>query len=197
MTKDIIVVIGSSNAGKDSLARAVEKWGYNFIVSVTSRPMRTGESQNNPYEFVSRGDFLNSLHNDEMIEHRAYQTLVDNKPDTWYYGVKKTAVKEDTKYVVVLDLEGYKEFKDYCGDRIISFFIEASEEIRKDRCIKRGDYDETEFNRRLEADRNDFPSDIIDREVDFRIQSTNIEDNLESILRIVDEINLEEILETV
>ena len=55
MTKQkLIILTGKSSSGKDTLARMLEqKYGYNFIVSTTTRPMRPGESDKNPYNFVS------------------------------------------------------------------------------------------------------------------------------------------------
>ncbi|MDA3856129.1 MAG: AAA family ATPase [Candidatus Woesearchaeota archaeon] len=187
--KDIIVLCGASASGKDSIARKLEKGIYNFIVSTSTRPMRAGESENNPYHFINNSEFLNMIHNDELIEYREYNTLVENKPATWYYGVAKKDIDSSKSYVVVLDIVGLKEFKEYFGDRVLPFFIEASEETRKQRCILRGDYDETEFNRRLEDDRKVFFQETIDKEINFRVQSTNIDENVEYILDKISCIN--------
>ncbi len=46
------------------------------------------------------------IENDEFLEYRTYNTLVENIPDIWYYGVNKKAVKENSAYVVVLDKLG-------------------------------------------------------------------------------------------
>lgn len=187
--KDIIVLCGFSASGKDTLARCLEEKGYDFIVSTTTRPMREYESQGNPYHFVPNWDFEHMIVRDELIEFREYNTLVDNKPAKWYYGVEKTSVKADNPNVVVLDIIGLRDFKKYFGDRVLSFFIDCNEETRKERCIARGDYNEIEFTRRLEDDRRVFPKEVIEQDMDFVIESTNVEDNLKEILKIIKDQN--------
>ena len=182
MDNRIIVLCGFSASGKDSLARELENIGYNFIISTTTRPMRVGESEGNPYHFIDNESFQYLIDNDMLLEYREYNTLVDNIPAKWFYGVEKTAVIDNKKYVVVLDLVGLREFKELFGNRITSFFIDCDDEIRKHRCIKRGDFDEIEFNRRLLDDKKLFPRKVIENEIDFVVKSTTIKDNLEEIL---------------
>ena len=53
MNNKIIVLCGKSGTGKDSLAKLVkERLNLNFVVSHTTRPMREGESNKNPYYFI-------------------------------------------------------------------------------------------------------------------------------------------------
>ena len=49
----ILVITGFSGAGKDALYD-VMKSEYNTIVSHTTRPMREGESEGNPYYFITK-----------------------------------------------------------------------------------------------------------------------------------------------
>jgi len=74
--------------------------------------MRDGESQGNPYNFVTSSEFKRLIEHDFLIEHREYNTLVDGNPDTWYYGVEKSAINPSVDYVVVLDIVGLRGFKD-------------------------------------------------------------------------------------
>ena len=189
MLKDIIVLCGFSASGKDTLARELEKSGYEFIVSTTTRPMRGYESQKDPYHFINNFEFEHMIVRDELIEFREYNTLVNNEPARRYYGVEKKSVNESLPNVVVLDIVGLRDFKKYFGDRVLSFFIYCDEETRKERCIARGDFNETEFNRRLEDDRKVFPREVIEHEMDFVIESTNIEDNLKETLKIIEDQN--------
>lgn len=154
MNNNIVVLCGYQGSGKDSLASLLQIQGYEFIISHTTRPMRCNETQGNPYHFISKEEFLSTK--DDFIEYRSYNTLVDNIPETWYYGVKKGAVKPDKKYVVVLDKQGLEDFKKEFGNRVKSFYIEVNDDIRKQRAIARGSFDETEFNRREIEDKKNF-----------------------------------------
>ena len=172
MNNEIIVVCGFSNSGKDTVARIIqENFGYNFVVSTCTRPMRIGESQDEPYNFTNNELFEKLIESNSLIEHRAYETSVGGLEQKWYYGVENHAIKDGEKYVIVLDIIGLKGFKEAFGDRVVSFFLNSSEETRKERCISRGDFDETEWNRRLKDDKEKFTLSVINKEVDFAIES--------------------------
>lgn len=170
MENKIIVLCGKSASGKDTLAKMIsDKFGFNFIVSTTTRPMRDGESQENPYHFVSKEDFEQLINDGKLIEHRTYNTSVDGIPAVWYYGAEKREVLEDKKYIAVLDIMGLDGFKETFGDRVVSFYLNASDEIRKSRCINRGDFNESEFNRRLADDAIVFSDEVIKNKIDFNL----------------------------
>jgi guanylate kinase len=186
MNNEIIVLVGKSCAGKDTIARKLEKeCGYNFVVSTTSRPIRPGESERNPYYFVSNDEFNNKINNDELIEYRSYQTSVNNIPATWYYGVEYKEIDDTKKYVVVLDIIGLKEFRKKFGNKVVAFFLWADDDIRKERCIKRGDYDESEWNRRKLDDEKVFSDEVIDKNIDFKITDENNDYIVKEIIELV------------
>ncbi len=155
----IIVISGFCAVGKDTIANELREKGYNFVVSHSTRPMRDGECEANPYHFINKEEMLSMKDNDELVEIREYNTLVDNIPDTWYYAVHRDAIKDDESYVVVLDRLGTSEFKEYYGNRVLSIFIDANDDIRKARSKTRGDFNESEWQRRLEDDRSQFNAD--------------------------------------
>ena len=101
----VIILTGKSCSGKDSIKRELEKRGYKSIVSYTSRSMRVGEREGREYKFVSKNKFINMISNNEMLEYRTYHTLVNNTPDTWYYGLRKEELDSTTNYVIILDLK--------------------------------------------------------------------------------------------
>ncbi len=181
MKKNIIIILGASAAGKDTVARLLEKnCGYKFIVSTTTRPPRSGESNGNPYYFIDNEMFKNLIDTNSLIEYREYHTTVKGVEEVWYYGVEKSEVDiENNNYIAVLDTVGLLEFKEHFPESVISFFLKAGHDIRKGRCIARGDFDECEWNRRQEDDATRFSDDIIKDEVDYII---NAEDTPENVL---------------
>lgn len=180
----IIVICGFSASGKDSITKYIsEKRNYKMIVSHTSRPMRPNESEGDPYYFITRKRFEEMINNNEFIECRKYNTLVNNNPDVWYYGVHKDSIDlSKHSYIVVLDILGLIEFEKHFKDNIISFFIDVNEETRKQRCIGRDGFDETEWNRRCLDDSENFTYEIVNQEVDHIVHNYDFQDCINNIL---------------
>lgn len=155
-----IILCGKSASGKDTaLNMMVANNIASPIVSYTTRPMRDGEVDGVNYHYVSKEAFLEMQDNGEMIESRAYDTLVDNIPETWHYGVREFSSVGGT-YVIILDLQGIEDFRNHVGhDNCAIFYLDLNDEIRKSRCVNRGDYNEAEWNRRLIDDEKEFNID--------------------------------------
>lgn len=172
----IIIFVGKSASGKDTfLNRLIKEKGYKRVVSHTTRPKRDGEVDGVDYVFVSKEDFLARAEKGEYIEYRSYNTLVAGNADTWYYGTHKDEYKAGEKYALVLDLEGAKSFKnayaDICKVDIVG--IITDDDIRKKRAMKRGSFDETEWNRRLADDNKKFTVDKLSKICDLLIENNN------------------------
>lgn len=165
----ITILVGKSATGKDTIQRKlVANHGFESLVSVTSRPMRDGETNHVDYHFVDKDVFEHLISLDSFIEYREYHTLVEGKPDIWYYGMQKFELEPDKKYVTILDVQGAKDFIKYFGrDNIYVAWIDVPDDVRKKRAEKRGSFDETEWERRLKDDNKKFSEaardEIMDR----------------------------------
>ena len=150
----ITILLGKSASGKDAVMRELrDRFGYEPIVSHTTRPMREHEVEGKDYYFVSDDKFKSMIENDEFIEYRAYSTTPGGQTQTWYYGVKKFDLDEDKNYITILDVDGTKEFVKYFGEENCKVVeIWAADKIRLSRAKKRGSFDQTEWNRRFDDD---------------------------------------------
>ena len=184
----LIVLIGKSASGKDSIAFTLEK-EYNFknVVSTTSRPMREGEVEGFNYYFKTKEEFEKMIKNNELIEQRSYKTIEDSKSAIWYYGISKDKINLKKKnHVVVVDLKGLKVLKERFGDKIISFYIIVDDDTRKERAKSRDEnFELKEWNRRLETDKKDFEDAI--NQVDYIVMNDNID---KSVSEIVDAVKM-------
>ena len=183
----LIVICGFSSSGKDKITKHIaNNYNYSEIISYTSRPIRPNESECNPYHFITKKQFEVMLSNNEFIECRTYNTLVNNIPDIWYYGVSKESIDlSKHNYIVVLDILGLIQFKKHYKDNIISFFINVDEQTRKQRCINREDFDETEWNRRYLDDKEKFTEEVINREVDYVIENYDFDKCVNKIISLI------------
>ena len=170
MNNKIIAIVGFSSAGKDTLAKyAHDNLGYNFVVSHSTRPMRSGESQGNPYYFINDNEMCSLFVQNKLIEAREYDSVYGK----WFYAVSKDEIEDSKKYVVVVDFSGFKSLKKHFGDRVQSVFIECSEPERRKRAQLRGDFNLDEWNRRYEDDNAKFPKELIKKSMDWIIETTN------------------------
>ena len=186
MDNKILVLLGKSGVGKDTLASMIkERLEYNFIVSHTTRPKREGESNGNPYYFIGKHLMFEFQDKNELIECRSYDTILNGEEDTWYYAVHKSEVEEDKKYVVVLDIEGLKDFKKIFGNRIVSIYIFTDDKIRESRAKKRGGFCQEEWDRRLQTDSIDFSREKVVENIDYFIENNKIEYSYKSICKLI------------
>lgn len=130
----IVVIDGPSCAGKSTVIKALI--GYDeravFIPSHTTRKMRNGESEANPYYFISKEKFEGMK--DDFIE---YSEIHGNM-----YGKSKTVIDNviELKRFPLLDIDsqGLKKYlKLYKRENILSIFITAPEDIIEERMLKR------------------------------------------------------------
>lgn len=167
----IIIICGKSSSGKDSLFKELSKH-YTPLISTTSRPMREGEVNGREYNFISREEFEKGISENKFIEHREYHTLVNNIPDTWYYGLKKEPLNFTKDYIVILDLQGAQALKKaYNKDKIITFYIDAEDNKRTEWAQSRGSFDPTEWNRRFKDDEIKFSSDKVADVCDYILKN--------------------------
>ena len=185
MDNKILVISGFSGAGKDTIAKLInQNSGFNFVVSHSTRTMRPGESQGDPYYFISDNEMCTMAFNKELIEGRCYKSIHGN----WFYAAHKDEIKQDKKYVVVLDVLGYRKFKKHFGDRVVGIFIHVDDETRLERAKSRQDFNLDEWNRRLNDDNEQFPLSIIRTEYNNIIDNNNLNIAMNGINKIISNI---------
>ena len=185
MNNKILVISGFSGAGKDTIAKLInQKNGLSFVVSHSTRPMRPGESQGDPYYFISDNEMCTMAFNKELIEGRYYKSIYGN----WFYAARKDQIKQDKQYVVVLDVLGYREFKKHFGDRVVGIFIHVDDETRLERAKSRQDFNIDEWNRRLKDDKTQFDLDTITKEYNYIIDNNNLNSAMNGINKIISNI---------
>lgn len=160
----LTILCGKTSSGKDHLLKIlVNDFNFERIVTCTDRPKRKGETEGVEYFFKSKEEFDELIKNDGLLEYRIYNTLVNDIPDTWRYGTPKDIKLDKHKdYIMILTPDVIKKLKEVYKDAKV-FYIDASYGTRHNRCILRGDYDESEWLRRKEADDKDFSDDIINQ----------------------------------
>ncbi len=135
----LIVISGTSGAGKDSVARALmkrmEDSGYAtyFVVTATSRPRRETEVDGVDYHFVTKEMFEDMIARHELIE---YALVYDQ-----YHGIPKAqarAAMESSKDVVMrLDIQGAATIRSLAPEALLIFVTAPSERELAERLKRR------------------------------------------------------------
>ncbi|MFA7127385.1 MAG: AAA family ATPase [Bacilli bacterium] len=129
----MLVMAGASASGKTEIAKIIiQKYGFKKMITYTTRNKRDGECNGIDYHFISLESFLELKKNDFFIE----TTLYNGN----YYG---TAF-QDTSFdkVLIVDTNGANILYECLKSKVTIFFLEAPDDIRRDRMRKRGDQEE-------------------------------------------------------
>ncbi len=87
MQNNLFIISGPSGAGEDSIIKGLIKRGLDLerVITSTSRTMRPGESQGNPYYFLTSDQFKKGIVNNRFFEWA-------NEYNS-YYGVTHNEIK--------------------------------------------------------------------------------------------------------
>ncbi|MFH1426069.1 MAG: guanylate kinase [Candidatus Kerfeldbacteria bacterium] len=135
MEGKLFVVTGPSGAGKDSVIDKVRELGLEFgsITTTSTRPMRPGESEGNPYHFISQDEFEEKIENGEMLEWAEVYG--------YHYGSTREEVEEQRRknpiVIIKVDPQGARTFKEMVPDAITIFIKPPSFEFLEKRLINR------------------------------------------------------------
>lgn len=163
----LIILMGKTASGKDTIQRELaDTYGYEQLMSSTDRPMRPGEEYGVEYNFRTSSELDKMIVNGKMLECRTYEVVnKSGNTDIWRYGLEKPHDMdiENKKYVTVLPPSAIRSVMENvpADSNVQLYYLNTPDDIRKDRCLKRGDFNEQEWNRRLVTDSKDFSPDII------------------------------------
>lgn len=197
MSKDIIVaLIGKSGAGKTTIAKEMEKHGYNVIHSYTTRPARIKNEWGHIFiENYKEIDYDESAEDCVVFTQYGIPQSVlksDLIAYTNIYGRHYFATKQQYKGLGVtfypIDPKGVDNLKNIItDDEIISIYLNADHEVLFERLFKRvqtdPDFSIDDLEERIDKDYKEF--DVIS--CDYVINSTdeNIQDTVDKILNII------------
>lgn len=147
MSKYLITITGPSGSGKTELLNKLCETGkFSRLVSVATRPMRSGEKDGVDYHFTNIAVFEKLLNDDKFVQHVNFRGQ--------YYGTLKSdatdAVLSGTIPVVIVEPTGIPQFKKFCdenGFELFTIFVQAEFEVLIERYLSRiepNDFDSQE-----------------------------------------------------
>lgn len=146
--KNLFIISGPSGAGEDSVIEGLKKFfAIERVKTTTTRKMRPGDSQGNPYYFISEEEFKKRLKNNEFIE------FAKEYNDQLYgTSIKELErVKESGRVGIwKIEYKGVKIIKKKLPRITAIFIAPPSLEILRKRLEKRGGLTSKEIDERME-----------------------------------------------
>lgn len=114
--------MGGSKSGKSTVERALKGLGFKPSISYTTREINTGghkgEVNGVDYNFVTREQFNQLIEKNVLIEYAEIYGNMYGTPK--FYG--------STRYVAVVELEGYKAIRDLYKGQVLGVLLTADPE---------------------------------------------------------------------
>ena len=133
---EVVLIMGPSGAGKDSVCNLVASYNPNLWISVscTSRDIRKGEVEGVNYFYLTKDEFEEKIKNNDFLEYATYNNS--------YYGTPLYKIKEKLNegkdVVLVIEVQGALKVKKLYPNAIFIFILPPSMEELRNRLIKRG-----------------------------------------------------------
>ncbi len=143
----LVVISGPSGVGKDTVLDHMKQRGlpFHFVVTATTRPQRTGETEGVDYFFVEEQEFLDMIDRGDLIEH----ALVYND----HKGVPRQQIREAMEsgqdVVMRVDVQGAKTIRALAPEALLIFLTAGDEQELARRLRKRRTESEADLQLRL------------------------------------------------
>lgn len=133
---NLFIISGPSGVGEDSIIEGLKNYfPIERVITTTTRPMRPGDEEGNPYYFISKKNFQKDIDDGKFFEWA--KEYNDN-----YYGVTHQEIERVINSGKIgiwkIEYKGVMTAKKIIPE-IIAIFINAPEEVLIDRIKRRGE----------------------------------------------------------
>ena len=183
------VLSGPSGVGKDAALAELRKLdrSWHFVVTATTRKIRSGEVHGTDYIFLDEPTFLEMKERDEFVESAQVY-------GNWY-GVPKSqitsALEQGKDVILKIDVQGATTVKKIAPNALFIFMVPGTFEELRERLSQRMTESKADIELRLKAAANE-----LDQGKDFDRQIVNSKDNLGRAVAEIDAIIAEEKVRT-
>jgi len=126
----MLILIGASASGKTEIAKIlINDFGFQKMVTTTTRKKRKNEVNHSDYHFVTVNKFLKMKEQNKFLETVQYNSN--------YYGTPKEGATINK--VLIVEPEGANEIYKQCIEDTVFILLETDEVTRKNRMLSRGD----------------------------------------------------------
>ncbi|MEE2698376.1 MAG: guanylate kinase [Pseudomonadota bacterium] len=177
----LFVLSSPSGAGKSTISKALLKKSNNLTmsVSVTTRPMRSGEVDGRDYHFIDDGTFKTKVKNSEFLEHA---TVFENS-----YGTLKKPVEDllsaGCDVLFDVDWQGTQQLAESASNDLVTVFILPPSIKELERRLQKRAQDSNEVvSQRMSKATSEMSHW---REYDYIIVNEDIDSSIENVIAIL------------
>ena len=147
----IFIITGPSGVGKDTVMRDMQSYNLPLqrVTTTTSRPMRAGETQGQPYYFISEQEFSGMIERGEFAE---YARVFDSWKGTTHKELAEVA-NGNLGALLQMDYQGARTILSQYPETKVIVITPPSIEILNERLIRRGDKHKEDLAKRLEQNK--------------------------------------------
>jgi guanylate kinase len=161
MRYPFVTITGPSGCGKTTVVRALQECGWVEAVSSTTREPRPGEEEGHAYFFRTVSEFQNISDAGGFLETVEFSGRL--------YGIESEEIESKVSIactLLIADGEGVKQIRDRYDGPLFHVYLNASQEVLRDRMAMRGDTVEMIESRLLhdvkfDVWRNEIPWDLL------------------------------------
>ncbi len=149
MKNVIIILVGPSGAGKSSfLDRALEDYPQlRDVITCTTRQMRPGEKDGDPYFFINKKRFLELTQQDYFVEWAEVHGHLYGVPENQIH----EAWRQNKAVIMDIDVQGARTLKSKFPQSLSIFILPPSIEELRQRVIRRsGGQSPTDLDLRMQ-----------------------------------------------
>ena len=168
----LVVISGPSGVGKDAALQLLKKqnFPFHFVVTATTRPRRSGETDGVDYHFVDVGEFAEMIGQGELLE---YAVVYGD-----YKGIPKkhvrAALASGHDVIMRIDVQGAATIRAMIPNAVTIFLTAESEDELVRRLEQRRTEDAGQLKMRIVTARNE-----LRRAAEFKYIVVNRENQLE------------------
>ncbi len=176
----LLILISPSAGGKSVIAKQVLKKCENieYSISITTRKPRGSEINGKAYFFISEEEFQKRISAGDFLEY----ALVHGK----LYGTSKSVIEKilaSQKHAILdIDVQGAKQVIKSDIDAVTIFILPPSDEILKERLMKRG----TDSKEKIEERLQDGIKEIDEvNNFDYLVINDDLNDAIDEVINII------------
>ncbi len=177
----LIVVSGPSGVGKDATLKQMQARGlpFHFVVTTTTRPRRSTETEGVDYHFVSMDEFQTKLQRGDFLEHA-------NVYGNWYGNARadiENALARGMDVIMRIDVQGAATIRKRVQGAVFIFLISTLQELER-RLRARGTESEQALRVRLDTAAREMQERV---HFDYCIynQNNHLDETVDDIMAII------------